>query len=384
MAYNIGLNTSRGSKSNGTARGGSSGGSYGRVVDIVIDAFHPEYDNYGASQAINGVFYREIGTGTSEETASDLKFAYQGNTNFKTLPIKGEVVELISAPSESERDNLPQKRKVYYKSTVALWNHPHHNAYPDTLQFGEGAADFGPDFEEADDVNPLQSFPGDVLIEGRQGQSIRFNGSKHEDNPWIDSSNNKKPITVISNGQKEAGNGLDNIIEDVNEDPSSIYLTSDHIVELTQANEKRDAWDSEPEKADKYKGSQIILNGGRLYFNAKDESILMSATEAVGANAKTINLDGEKYIALDAKKIYLGTDALNREDEPVLKGQTSTDWLDDFISQFETLIKGMATMPPAPPAAIAKMIATANAIQPVLPILKKRLPQLHSKKVFTE
>lgn len=384
MAYNTGFNTSRGSKGSGPSRGGSSAGSYGRVVDVIIDAFHPEYSNYGSSQAINGIFYREIGSPVSEENSSDLKFAYQGSSNFKLIPVIGEIVKLITAPAEFSRDNLPQKQKVYYTSTVTLWNHPHHNAYPDTLQVGEGAADFGPDFEEADDVNPLQGFPGDLLIEGRQGQSIRFNGSKHEDNPWIDSSNNKKPITIISNGQKESGNGTDNIIEDVNEDPSSIYLTSDHTVELTQANEKRDAWDTEPEKADKYKGSQIILNGGRLYFNAKEESILMSATEAVGANAKTINLDGEKYVALDAKKIYLGTDALNREDEPVLKGQTSTDWLDDFISQFETLIKGMATMPPAPPAAIAKMIATANAIQPVLPVLKKRLPQLHSKKVYTE
>lgn len=383
MAYNIGFGTTRNSK--GTSGGNSSSDkSFGRVVDVILDGFHPEYSTYGSSQAINGILFRPIGTTEEESDENELRFAYQGNSTFTFTPLKGEIVEIFTAPGEGNRDALPEIEKTYYGRVVPIWNHPHHNAYPDTLQFGEGTADLGDNFKEADNINPLQPFPGDVIINGRQGQSIRFNGTKYESNPWTDDSNNGSPITIIRNGQKEGGTGTDNELEDINEDPSSIYMTSDHSVELTQANEKRDAWDSEPEKADTYKGSQIILNSGRLYFNSKEESILLSANEAIGGNAKTINLDGEKYIALDAKKIYLGTDALNREDEPVLKGQTSTDWLEDFIGQFESLVKGMATMPPAPPAAIAKMIATANAIQPVLPVLKKRLPQLHSKKVFTE
>ena len=82
-------------------------------------------------------------------------------------------------------------------------------------------------------------------------------------------------------------------------------------------------------------------------------------------------------------KVYLGTDAF-KEIEPVLLGQTSIDWLDDFISQFETLCKSIATSPPAPPAFVAKQIATANSIVPVIPQLKSLLKQLLSKKVYTE
>ena len=81
--------------------------------------------------------------------------------------------------------------------------------------------------------------------------------------------------------------------------------------------------------------------------------------------------------------MYLGTDAF-KEKEPVLLGQTSIDWLDDFLSQFENLVKGMATAPPAPPAYVAKMIATASSIQPIIPTLRNLLQPLHSKKVFTE
>ena len=103
----------------------------------------------------------------------------------------------------------------------------------------------------------------------------------------------------------------------------------------------------------------------------------------IGLNSKVVGVDGEEYVALDAKKVYLGTDAF-KEKEPVLLGQTSTDWLDDFISQFETLVKGMSTAPPAPPAYVAKMIATSSSIVPLIPTLKNLLKQLHSKKVFTE
>ena len=44
----------------------------------------------------------------------------------------------------------------------------------------------------------------------------------------------------------------------------------------------------------------------------------------------------------------------------------------------------MATAPPAPPAFVAKMIAISNAVLPLIPVLKNRLPNLKSKKVFTE
>ena len=170
----------------------------------------------------------------------------------------------------------------------------------------------------------------------------------------------------------------------MNEDSSTMYFTSEHIIPLLQASEKRAAWKEEPIKADKYKESQIILNSGRLYFNAKDNDILLSSKEGIGLNSNTISLDGEEYIGLDADKIYLGKIALEREDEPVLLGQSTTDLLEDFLKQFQSLIRDMASMPPAPPAAIAKMIATSNAILPEIPKLKQRLPLLHSKKVYTE
>jgi len=383
MAYNVGLGTSRGSLGKSSGGNSSPEVSYGRVVDVILDAFHPEYETYGKSQSINGILYRPISKPNDESETNPVRFAFQGQGNLKFLPIKNEIVELHTDPSTQDRDALPEASKIYYTRIIPLWNHPHHNGYPDTLQSGEGDADFGPDFKETDKVNPLLAFPGDILVEGRHGQSIRMAGSKGEDNPWIDNSNNGSPLTIIRTGQIDSPDGSESILEDINKDKSSIYLTSDHKIELIQANEKREAWEKEPEKADKYKGEQVIINSGRLYFNSYKDGIYLSGTTGVGINAEQVGIDGDKYVALDAKKVYLGTLAF-KEKEPVLKGTTSTDWLDDFAGRFEQLVKGMATAPPAPPAYVAKMVALANSILPLLPVLRKQLKLLHSKKVYTE
>ena len=382
MNNNLGLGTSKfGNTGRTQGSSGTAGSNYVRVVDIIYDAFHPKYKDLGESQSVNGVFYREIGSPTEED--GDLKFAYCNHANIKIMPLKGEIVTLVSRPTEL-RTSDPNATKVYWDAIVPIWNHPHHNAYPDTNQTQDSNNDFDKDFEELGNISPLQNFPGDITIESRHGSSIRFGGTKFESNEFTDNSNNGQPFTLIRNGQKENKKGTDPIVETINEDKSSIYLTSDHTIDLEEANTKRDAWSEAPETANKFKGAQVIINSGRLYFNAYDEHALFSAKEGIGLNAKTVSLDGEEYVGLDAKKIYLGVAALKREQEPVLKGETTAKWLEDWLGQFEQLVKGIATAPPAPPVFAAKLIAIANAILPIVPVLKNRIPNLKSKKVFTE
>ena len=383
--YNFGsrLTPSRSSQAKGSSSGNIPNILYGRVTDIVVDAFHPLYNTYGKSQALYGVEYVEVTTAADLSDDAEKKFAYCGSTFFKRLPLKSEIVLIINAPSSGNRDFGGTSLNKYWIDIVPIWNHTHHNAYPDVTQEGEGDADLGKYFEEQSAVNNLQMFPGDVIVEGRHGSSLRFGGTKFDSNEITDSSNNMKPFTILRNGQVESQDGIDTVLENIDEDPTSIYLTSDHTINLTQANDKRDALEEEPDKANSFKGNQVLINSGRLFFNAKEEGIFLSAAEQIGFNSKEIGLDADKYIALDSKKIYLGVEGF-RENEPVLKGQSSIDWLDDFISQFETIVKGMATAPPAPPAFVAKMVATSNALLPNIPVLKQQLKLLLSKKVYTE
>ena len=65
----------------GSSAGGGSGASsigYGRVIDVILDSFHPDYEKFGSSIALNGVLYRELVEATSESEEGELKFAYAG------------------------------------------------------------------------------------------------------------------------------------------------------------------------------------------------------------------------------------------------------------------------------------------------------------------
>jgi len=372
----------------------SSGGSnssktskivFGRVIDIISDAFHPEYDTFQKSIGLYGVIYREVALATPEEEEAPKKFAYCGRSDFIRLPLKNEFVVIENRPNTGEaRDATSDATKAYWVDIVNLWNHPHHNAYPDTIQVGEGAADLGKDFKEQNKINTLQLFPGDTVLQSRYGSSIRFSGTKYDSNKISTSSNNGKPFTILRNGQHdETRDGDETIIEDINKDMSSIYLTSNHKIDLDQANTKQEAWDSKPELSNKFEGAQILFNSDRIFLNSKKEGVYLSAIENIGLNSKYIGIDSDKYITLDSKKIYLGRVALKREDEPVLLGQTTIELLNQFITQVELLTQALSK-PLPPPAYVAQVAAVANSVLPQLPPLKTRLKTLLSKKVFTE
>ena len=84
-------------------------------------------------------------------------------------------------------------------------------------------------FDFLDTIRPLKTYEGDTLLEGRFGNSIRFGSTlpNNLDNPWSDVGNIGDPITIIRNGQTFTPESPNNhLLEDINEDPSSVYLCS--------------------------------------------------------------------------------------------------------------------------------------------------------------
>lgn len=352
-----------------------------RVVDIILDDSHEDWSKFGEIEALGAIRFRVIGQQQDESDPSTLDIAYPINSNFKNYPLLNEIVLLVNAPSIEKDDSNILHTRFFYTTIVNIWNNPHHNAFPDTFQ-NEGDPDLGYNFEDKANVAPLQPSQGDVIIEGRQGQTIRFTGTDFE-KKFVET-NEQKPITIISNGKAEADPATP-VVENIDDDPASIYLVEDHTVKLTQANEKRDAWDSEPDKADTYQGAQILINSGRLFFNAKEESILLSGTEAIGGNAKTISWDGEEYVALDATKVYLGTKAFD-EREPVLLGATTQAWMKDLLSELERLGKALGAVVPAGSSAGGLAQIKSHGVSMAAPLgqIKKAIDDLDSIKVFTE
>lgn len=385
------LNFGNKSSNQGTPTGGG-GLKYGRVLDIILDSDHPSYFKYGEALSVNGVFIRMVGQSKLEDLDRQKVFAYCGNSTIKRIPLVGEIVKLETVPAPplsplaSERGSTGTK--LVYTEIVNTWNNPEHGANPDTTALNWQKSLLGDDFEESGTVNPLQAFPGDTLIEGRQGQSIRMTGAKHSLNVVTDSSNNGQPLLIISNGQPETDEGFTPIVEDPNKDPGSIWFTSNHTVPLEEANSRRDSYKDKPDEAGTFKGAQVLVTSDRLFFNAKQDHLLLSSKKTVGLTGESIHLDGNTFLSFDAPKIYLGEKAYKDSEsikEPLLKGKTSVEWLEDLVKVLEEMSDFLLNeLSPEPYSGVPMLKAYGGIIKGKLIPLKARLNKLKSKKVYTE
>ena len=360
-----------------------------RVKKVILDDTDIEYDKYGKSEALGLIKYIPLDSDspTLNTPVEELQEAYPLSSTIRTLPLQDEIVLLLKAPTTSLQSSI-EDSKAYYTTIVSIWNHPNHNGYPtgDTLNLGN-------EIQEGADVNPLQPFPGDIILDGRQGQSLRFGGYKSKNNILTDDTNQGKPFTLISNGQKTVDYTFTPIVEDVNEDDSSIYLLSNHTTNLLQANSKRDSYNTVPPNSQSYKGSQVIVNGGRLFFNAKNESAFISAAESIGLNSKSLNLDADKYICLDGEVIYLGLKARTQDSklkQPVVLGHRLETYLSDILDVLVEITSGMSKAKTLKGDPIPGLIDVgSSALKQIKENLKSQLnpggnSNLKSKKVFTE
>ncbi|MDA7492333.1 hypothetical protein N8445_00040 [bacterium] len=366
-----------------------------RVIDIILDSDHPDYTKYDGPSSIGMIHYRlitETDLDTSETGEEDFTGqAYPISAHSKMLPLKNEIVFLTKGP-DALVDEGSGQAKYYYITPFAIWNHPHHNAIPVKTEDKPESVNLGENIDANDKIAPLQPFPGDMILEGRLGQSIRFAGIPHNKSPFTDSSNENKPLLILSNGQKEAENGFNHIIEDINKDPSSIYFTSDNKIPLELANTKRSSYDNIPDLPSNYQGSQLLFNADRLTLNARQSDILLSSSTSVGINSATVNIDGKDYMCIDADKIYLGVQARiaqGASKQPAVLGHRIEAYLEDVITQMIGMAKAMGKAKTIKGHSIPTINLRGNSAAIVLKQLKRQLnprgnSTLKSKKLFIE
>ncbi len=365
----------------------------GRVVDIILDDKHPEYAKYGYSDSIGLIKFttlgvrEEKGVEIDEEEYAGIAVPLRRNSNL--YPLKNEVVILTIGPSFNV-ENQSSRGKVYYQTVVSIYNHTHHNALPPTT--GSKGVNIGEGIDEQSNLAPLQPLPGDHIIEGRLGQSLRFSGGLSEKSIWTDDTNKNKPITVLRNGQREIKGGFASIMEDINEDDTSIYLTSNHMIPLTLANNKRDTYNEKPDNPTNYQGSQLLFNSDRITLNAKKSDILISSAESIGFNSKSAHIDADDYMCFDADKIYLGRRARANEGankQPVVLGHRMEAFLGDLIDQLIAVSKAMGIATTLFGVPIPTINLRGASAEIVLTELKRQLnpkgnSTLKSNKTFVE
>lgn len=160
--------------------------------------------------------------------------------NISQYPAVNEIVHVLGGPKDSYNETgAPMS---YYLPPINIYGGTNHNALANQITDKEldAQVETGLDyFKEAKNVRPLQPYLGDIMLEGRYGQSIRFGSTinlnapeKPVPNNWSNEGEIGNPITIIRNGQvgKEQGNSFEHILEDINGDDSSIYLCSNQQI----------------------------------------------------------------------------------------------------------------------------------------------------------
>jgi hypothetical protein len=221
---------------------------------------------YTDPTSLGDITFQLLSDTQSDSLASGNQTAKPIHSGFKQYPLEGEIVFLIAGPSIGMNESREQ-RSFFYLPPYNLWNASHHNAFPDlgdysafvgsiqrTYEQSEQAGQpvntsatgsltfpLGPNFIEKPNIKSLRQFTGDVTLEGRWGNSIRLSSttlSLTRENPWSSDSEPGNPITIIRNGQGRTVDSLGWIptVEDINTDPSSIYLTQGQKIVIDDIN----------------------------------------------------------------------------------------------------------------------------------------------------
>jgi len=382
------------------------------VVDVILDHHHPQYakkDGYNVGAIKIRIF--SVHNGRSDDL---LDWADPIESSILEMPLIGELVILhkilgifyytrkvflahrIQENGMLQLNNALNSRSEKLKSKIATTKQ---ELTSDKYKFGEY---FKPDSR----VRPLKHFEGDLLIQGRMGQSIRFGSSQMEL-----SSLGMAPNIILRAGQgkdiektdatKDSVFGL--ILEDINKDASSIWMTADQNVPFEPITINAGSFNrSMQAPPQKYGGAQIILNSDSIILDSKKTHILLYSNEEIYLNSfkntaidtdssiiLTANLDielkssrrvdiqsdsdatiisgndvsivGMGTMSLLAKKIYLGSSA--NDVEPTVGGTSLSMWLARLIQA----LMGVGITPPQLPYQLTGSPIPTTVVPPLVP-----------------
>ncbi len=311
-----------------------------RVIDIVLNNTHPKFPDVGEWNGIGTIYFEPL-----DGRSITINYAYPIFPQIKMHPLVNEVVLLAGIPSKFVEGEQNTDTVYYYFPPIGIWNHPHHNAYPAIVDYSKLEEEQSNDYEfvngayvrridddptginlnftkyanpsqdtfvEKADVHPLLPFNGDIIYEGRWGNSLRFgstiipptNAQSSINNNWSATGSNGDPITILRNGQPSnvTDEGWLPITENLSTDLSSIYLTSYQKIPFSIANENFISYTTPPTTPAQYLNPQIILNSDRVVINAKNDSVLISGQNSVGLSSNgSINLESTSEINIASK-----------------------------------------------------------------------------------
>jgi len=286
-----------------------------------------------------------------------LYIARPSNINMKQIPLIGEFV-LIFKTFNQESSNERWREAWYYVSSIDIQSSINENMLPG-LSSNLSQEDIdkikpGKTFTKQN-ISPLQPFEGDTIIEGRFGNSIRFGSSidqsiklplnyYHKKPTWFTPGNYSDPIIILSNGHINLS-GKEFVVEDIEQDKSSLYLTSTQQLTTFKLSRSLTVNNS-------FAGSQFIGTADRIILRAKNDIAVIDADRGIVLNTN--------------ETVRIGSDDAN---EPIPHGTVLLQILNKLISAIQLGTTGASG--PGIPVGIPELTEAATLIA-----------QLNSNKYF--
>ena len=216
--------------------------------------------------------------------------ARPANPNVKQIPLIGEhVLVFRSINQESTTDK--KRGQWYYFPAISLQSGINNNSLPGVARNrGDDVNEVPEDIakivgsEKFDEkiVSPLQPYEGDVLIEGRFGNSIRLGSTGKNDSERYtkernySGTNSTDPIIILSNGQLNKKN-KEFVVESFEDDQASLYLTS-----TQQISDNGIQLDFNKHTAvSEFNTSQLIGSADRIILNSKSDSVILNSSNRI-------------------------------------------------------------------------------------------------------
>ena len=347
-----------------------------RVTDIVLDETNKEkFQKYGGWNGIGTINFELVNTPEGKDI--DKPIAKPLFPQIKSFPLVNEIVLLFKLP-DSDMGAQDTSTSYYYLNAISIWNHPHHNAYPNIF---DGVADeeqkqdyqaieggsvrrvedesteinlqgdnpTGGTFIERPNIHPVLPFVGDNIFEGRFGNSIRLGATARSKglykNNWSESGEEGNPITILRNGQPtdSSDKGWLPIVDNINKDLSSIYLTSNQLIPIKVASTNYTGLEKSPEYPNSYKGAQVVLNSERVLLNSTKDSVLISGQKVISLSANEgIGLSTSGSMSIESGELKLGA---SNAKQPLILGDTFMVQLKAITSDLISVMVALTNEP---------------------------------------
>jgi len=258
--------------------------------------------------------------------------------NMKHIPLIGEHVLVGEYNSQH-----------YYFGIVNRKNLINENAQPGIASTNTGLTKYGKTFESKD-IRPVKLNEGEIVHNGRFGQSIKLGGYTDNNRPYIKIRCGQRPLS-----KEERGNYGVPIGEDIERDGSSIYLLDSGLPFNAQT-------DSEKFDGEQINGKKILIKSDGIFISGRS-NLKFKSVNNIKVDAPNFNVSGDE--------VKLGS-IQTAELQPVVKGDELKEFLNSMLTDIDLYFtNAMSAITPG------GVVATGGAA--ASPVFKAGIAQIKLK-----